>query len=116
MPGMQPKRCSWVNVDDTLMREYHDREWGVPSHDDPTHFEFLVLEAAQAGLSWSIVLNKRQGYRRAFSQFDPRRVARYTQKRIQTLTADPSIVRNRMKIEAAVRNAQVFLAVPDVFG
>ena len=78
MPGMQPKRCSWVNVDDTLMREYHDREWGVPSHDDRTHFEFLVLEAAQAGLSWSIVLKKRDGYRRAFSQFDPEKVARYS--------------------------------------
>src|SRR6059036_1263535 len=111
MPGMQPKRCSWVNGDDTLMREYHDREWGVPSHDDRTHFEFLVLEAAQAGLSWSIVLKKRDSYRRAFSQFDPRKVARYTQKRIQRLTADPSIIRNRMKIEAAVRNARAFLAI-----
>ena len=82
MPGMQPKRCSWVNVDDTLMREYHDREWGVPSHDDRTHFEFLVLEAAQAGLSWSIVLKKRDGYRRAFSQFDPEKVARYSAAQI----------------------------------
>ncbi len=88
-------RCTWVG-DNPLMLEYHDREWGVPVHDDRRHFEFLVLEAAQAGLSWSIVLKKRDGYRRAFSQFDPRKVARYTQKRIQKLTADPSIIRNRM--------------------
>src|ERR1700724_1750694 len=84
MPDVQPKvkRCSWVNVDHELMREYHDREWGVPTHDDRRHFEFLILEAAQAGLSWSIVLNKREGYRRAFSQFDPKKVARYSQARI----------------------------------
>jgi DNA-3-methyladenine glycosylase I len=98
------------------MVEYHDREWGVPVHDDRQHFEFLVLEAAQAGLSWSIVLKKREGYRRAFSQFDPLKVARYTQKRIQKLTADPSIIRNRMKIEAAVRNARAFLTIQDEFG
>src|SRR5437870_12334556 len=116
MPGMQPKRCSWVNVDDTLMREYHDREWGVPSHDDRTHFEFLVLEAAQAGLSWSIVLKKREGYRHAFSDFDPEKVARYTEKRIEKLTRDPAIIRNRLKIEAAVRNAREFLAVQQEFG
>src|SRR5207247_5082203 len=113
MPGMQPKRCSWVNVDDTLMREYHDREWGVPSHDDRTHFEFLILEAAQAGLSWSIVLNKREGYRRAFSQFDPEKVARYSESRIDRLTADPGIIRNRMKITAAVKSAQAVLAVQE---
>ena len=75
MAAAQPKRCSWVNVDDSLMREYHDREWGVPTHDDHRHFEFLILEAAQAGLSWSIVLKKREGYRRAFSEFDPGKVA-----------------------------------------
>ena len=98
------------------MLEYHDREWGVPVHDDSLHFEFLVLEAAQAGLSWSIVLKKREGYRRAFSQFDPRKVARYTKTRIQKLTADPSIIRNRLKIEAAVRNARAFLAIQDEFG
>jgi len=89
MPSMQPKRCSWVNVDHDLMRDYHDREWGVPTHDDRRHFEFLILEAAQAGLSWSIVLSKREGYRRAFSQFDPEKVARYSQARIDKLTADP---------------------------
>src|SRR6266853_2025012 len=116
MPAAEPKRCFWVNVDNALMREYHDREWGVPTHDDRKHFEFLILEAAQAGLSWSIVLNKREGYRRAFSQFDPKKVARYTQKRVEKLTADPSIIRNRMKIEAVVRNARAFLAIQDEFG
>jgi len=116
MPEAQPKRCSWVNVDQALMREYHDREWGVPTHDDRTHFEFLILEAAQAGLSWSIVLNKRDGYRRAFSQFDPKKVARYSEARIDKLTADPGIVRNRLKIAAAVRNARAFLAVQKEFG
>ena len=98
------------------MREYHDREWGVPTHDDRTHFEFLILEAAQAGLSWSIVLNKREGYRRAFSRFDPEKVARYSQSRIDKLTSDPGIVRNRMKIAAAVRNARAFLVVQEEFG
>ena len=116
MPGLQPKRCSWVNVDDTLMREYHDREWGVPTHDDRTHFEFLVLEAAQAGLSWSIVLKKRDGYRRAFSQFDPEKVARYSAARIDKLTAEPGIIRNRLKIAAAVKNARAFLAVQKEYG
>ena len=110
------KRCSWVNVDNALMREYHDREWGVPNHDDRKHFEFLILEAAQAGLSWSIVLNKREGYRRAFSQFDPEKVARYTKAKIDKLTADPGIIRNRMKIEAAVKNARALLAVQEEFG
>ena len=109
-------RCTWVGSGNPLMLEYHDREWGVPVHDDPKHFEFLVLEAAQAGLSWSIVLKKREGYRRAFSQFDPRKVARYTQKRIEKLIADPSIIRNRLKIHAAVRNARAFLAIQDEFG
>jgi DNA-3-methyladenine glycosylase I len=116
MPEAQPKRCSWVNVDQALMREYHDREWGVPTHDDRTHFEFLILEAAQAGLSWSIVLNKRAGYRRAFSHFDPKKVARYSEARIDKLTADPGIVRNRLKIAAAVRNARAFLVVQKEFG
>src|SRR5260221_13609481 len=107
MPNAQPKRCSWVNVDQVLMREYHDREWGVPAHDDRTHFEFLILEAAQAGLRWSIVLNKRKGYRRAFSDFKPEKVARYSTARIDKLTTDPGIIRNRLKIAAAVKNARV---------
>jgi DNA-3-methyladenine glycosylase I len=116
MPSLTLKRCSWVKVDDQLMREYHDQEWGVPTHDDRRHFEFLVLEAAQAGLSWSIVLRKREGYRRAFAQFDPERVARYTEARIDKLATDPGIVRNRLKIAAAVKNARAFLAVQEEFG
>ena len=115
MQDAQPKRCAWVNVDHQLMREYHDREWGVPTHDDRTHFEFLILEAAQAGLSWSTVLNKREGYRRAFSQFDPNKVARYSPARIDKLMADPGIIRNRLKIAAAVKNARLFLAVQEEF-
>ena len=98
------------------MLDYHDREWGVPVHDDRTHFEFLLLEGAQAGLSWSTILRKREAYRRAFSEFDPHKVARYTEKRIQSLVADPGIVRNRMKIEAAVKNARAFLAIQEEFG
>jgi DNA-3-methyladenine glycosylase I len=109
-------RCAWVRRDDPLMLDYHDREWGVPVHDDRKHFEFLVLEAAQAGLSWSIVLNKREGYRRAFSQFDPQRVARFTTQRVEKLMANPAIIRNRLKIEAAVRNARAFLDVQQELG
>src|SRR5947209_1323004 len=116
MPDVQLKRCSWVNVDHQLLREYHDREWGVPTHDDRTHFEFLILEAAQAGLSWAIVLRKREGYRRAFSQFEPEKVARYTDKRVHKLVSDAAIIRNRMKIAAAVTNARAFLAVQEEFG
>ena len=103
-------------MDNPLMVEYHDLEWGVPAHDDRKHFEFLVLEAAQAGLSWSTVLNKREGYRRAFSQFDPLKVARYTDARVKKLTLDPAIIRNRIKIEAAIRNARAFLAVQKELG
>ncbi len=98
------------------MLEYHDREWGVPVHDDRRHFEFLILEGAQAGLSWSTVLRKREGYRRAFSQFEPEKVARFDAKKIHRLTLDPAIIRNRMKIEAAVRNARAFLAIQEAFG
>ena len=112
----EQKRCAWVNVDNILMRDYHDREWGVPVHDDRKHFEFLILEAAQAGLSWSIVLNKREGYRKAFSQFDPEKVARYTKAKIDKLVADPGIIRNRLKIEAAVTNASALLKVQEEFG
>jgi DNA-3-methyladenine glycosylase I len=112
----EQKRCSWVNVDNALLVEYHDREWGVRVHDDRKHFEFLILEAAQAGLSWSIVLNKREGYRRAFSKFDPEKVARYTKAKIDKLVADPEIIRNRLKIEAAVTNARALLAVQKEFG
>ncbi len=109
-------RCSWVNLDDTLLVEYHDREWGVPAHSDRKHFEGLVLSGAQAGLKWSLVLKKREGYRRAFDNFDPDKVARYSEKRIQTLLADSEIIRNRMKIEGAVRNARALLKVQEEFG
>ena len=112
---MITKRCAWVGSD-PMMLQYHDREWGVPVHDDRKHFEFLILEGAQAGLSWSIVLRKREGYRRAFSQFDPQKVARYTEKRIQKLTRDPAIIRNRLKIESAIRNARAFLAIQEEVG
>jgi len=98
------------------MLRYHDREWGVPAHHDRKHFEFLILEGAQAGLSWSTVLRKREGYRRAFSEFDPEKVARYSGKRIQKLLGDPAIIRNRLKIESAIRNAKAFLAVQKEFG
>src|SRR6202030_2812756 len=110
------KRCSWVNVDDPLLLEYHDREWGVPVHSDPKHFEVLVLSGAQAGLNWSLVLKKREGYRRAFDNFDPEKVARYSEKQTRTHLADPQIIRNRMKIEAAVRNARAFLKIREEFG
>ena len=110
------KRCSWVNVDDPLLLEYHDREWGVPVHSDHKHFEVLVLSGAQAGLNWSLVLKKREGYRRAFDSFDPERVARYSEKQRRALLADPQIIRNRMKIEAAVRNARAFLKIQEEFG
>ena len=116
MTNAEQKRCSWVNVDNALLVEYHDHEWGVPSHDDRKHFEFLILEAAQAGLNWSIVLNKREGYRRAFSQFDPEKVARYTKAKIDKLVADPGIIRNRLKIKSAVTNANALLKVQEEFG
>jgi DNA-3-methyladenine glycosylase I len=109
------KRCAWVG-DNPLMIDYHDREWGVPVHDDRKHFEFLVLEAAQAGLSWSIVLNKREGYRKAFAEFEPEKVARFTPSRVEKLVLNPEIIRNRMKIEAAVRNARALLKVQEEFG
>ena len=116
MQARPSKRCAWVGSNNPLMLEYHDLEWGVPVHDDRKHFEFLVLEAAQAGLSWAIVLNKREGYRRAFSRFDPSTVARYTPARIERLVLNPAIIRNRMKIEAAVKNARALLAIQDEFG
>jgi DNA-3-methyladenine glycosylase I len=110
------KRCAWVNLDDPLMLAYHDREWGVPVHDDRRHFEFLILEGAQAGLSWSTVLKKREAYRKAFDHFDPAKVARFTAPRIEKLLQDPGIIRNRLKIDSAVRNAKAFLKVQKEFG
>jgi len=110
------KRCTWVRVDDPLMLQYHDSEWGVPVHDDRKHFEFLILEGAQAGLSWSTVLKKREAYRKAFADFDPAKVARFTPQRIEKLLLDPGIIRNRLKIESAVKNAKAFLKVQQEFG
>jgi DNA-3-methyladenine glycosylase I len=109
-------RCAWGSIEDPKMRAYHDREWGVPVHEDRRHFEFLVLEGAQAGLSWSTILHKRAGYARAFAQFDPQKVARFTAARVDRLVADPGIVRNRRKIESAVQNARAFLAVQRELG
>jgi DNA-3-methyladenine glycosylase I len=109
-------RCAWVNAGDQLMVDYHDREWGVQVRNDRKHFEFLLLEGAQAGLSWSTVLRKREGYREAFSDFDPEKVARYTDAQIAKLLLNPNIIRNRQKIAAAVKNARQFLEVQQEFG
>jgi DNA-3-methyladenine glycosylase I len=98
------------------MEAYHDSEWGVPTHDDCKHFEFLVLEGAQAGLSWRTVLQRREGYRRAFAGFDPEKVARFTPARIEKLLTDPGIIRNRQKVTAAVGNARAFLEIEDELG
>ena len=108
-------RCQWASGDELTIR-YHDEEWGVPVHDDRTLFEFLILEGAQAGLSWNTILNKRQNYRVAFDQFDVRRVAAYDRRKMQKLLKDPGIVRNRLKITSAVGNAKAFLRVAEEFG
>lgn len=110
------KRCPWGKWEDRLYTDYHDKEWGVPVHDDRTMFEFLVLESAQAGLSWETILRKREGYRKAFAGFDYRKVAKFTAKDVNRLLKDASIVRNRAKIEAAINNAQRFLEVQKEFG
>ena len=109
------RRCGWQGMQELYVR-YHDREWGVPLHDDRKLFEFLVLEGAQAGLSWLTILRKREAYRKAFEGFDPARVARYGARDVRRLLADAGIVRNRMKIESAVANARAFLAVQREFG
>jgi DNA-3-methyladenine glycosylase I len=108
-------RCAWSTGTQSMI-DYHDKEWGVPVHDDRTLFEFLILEGAQAGLSWSTILNKRENYRRAFSQFDAGKIARYTDKDVERLMADPGIVRNRLKIAATIQNAKAFLQVQQEFG
>lgn len=107
----EPVRCGWVPGDDPLYLAYHDEEWGVPSHDETHLFEMLVLEGAQAGLSWSTILRKRDGYRRAFEGLDPKVVARFTEKDVSRLLEDPGIVRNRLKVESAVANARAVLEV-----
>ncbi|HXS08679.1 MAG TPA: DNA-3-methyladenine glycosylase I [Candidatus Krumholzibacteria bacterium] len=114
---MAPKtRCSWAGATDPLMIAYHDEEWGVPSHDDRHFFEMLTLEGAQAGLNWRTILYKRDGYRRAFDNFDPRKVARYDARKVKSLLADPGIVRNRLKVASTIDNARAFLAVQKEFG
>jgi DNA-3-methyladenine glycosylase I len=108
------RRCTWATTE--LGIAYHDREWGVPQHDDRVLFEFLILEGAQAGLSWETILRKRENYRKAFDRFDPVKVARYDARRVQKLLADEGIIRNRLKIAAAVQNARSFLQVQREFG
>ena len=107
-------RCEWCLKFDQYVA-YHDEEWGVPVHDDRTHFEFLILEGAQAGLSWSTILKKREGYRKAFAGFDPGKVARFTPARIEKILLDPGIIRNRLKVAAAVNNAKRFLEIQKEF-
>jgi len=109
-------RCGWARPDDPLYLAYHDEEWGVPVHDDRTLFEFLVLEGAQAGLSWRTILGKRARYRQVFARFDPRRVARFGARDVARLLADPGIVRNRLKVAAAIANARAVLAAQREFG
>ncbi len=109
-----PVRCAWASGD--LSIRYHDEEWGVPVHHDGTLFEFLILEGAQAGLSWNTILNKRDNYRKAFEGFDPERVSRYDRRKVDRLLRDPGIVRNRLKISSAIANAQAFLRVQKEFG
>jgi DNA-3-methyladenine glycosylase I len=115
MAGGSVVRCPWPGGD-PLMIDYHDREWGVPLHDDRTHFEFIVLDGAQAGLSWRTVLYKREGYRKAFAGLEPAKVARFDARKVEKLLADPGIIRNRLKIESAIANARAFLEVQEEFG
>ena len=111
----EKNRCGWCG-DDPLYVAYHDEEWGVPVRDDRTLFEFLILEGAQAGLSWSTILNKREGYRRLYDDFDPEKVARYGDAKVAELLTDPAVVRNRAKVAAAIGNAKAFLEVQAEFG
>lgn len=113
--GKSVNRCDWAGTSSETYIRYHDDEWGVPVWDDAKQFEFLVLESAQAGLSWSTILNKRDGYRRAFAGFDAAKVARFSDKRVAKILQDPGIVRNRLKVNAAVNNARRFLEVQDEF-
>jgi DNA-3-methyladenine glycosylase I len=113
-PDTTKPRCTWCGTDPLYVR-YHDQEWGVPVHDERKHFEFLILEGAQAGLSWITILRKRENYREAFAGFDPARVARFGQREVARLLKNPGIVRNRLKIESAVKNARAFLQVQDEF-
>ena len=114
LPSPLRPRCSWARNE--LSIRYHDEEWGRPTHDDRTLFEFLVLEGAQAGLSWDTILNKRDNYRRAFDHFDPQKIARYNRRKVQSLLKDPGIIRNRLKIASTVQNAKAFLQAQEEFG
>jgi DNA-3-methyladenine glycosylase I len=109
-------RCAWVSSDDPLYVAYHDQEWGVPAHEDRTLFEFIILEGFQAGLSWRTILRKRQNFYEAFDAFDPKRIAHYDEQKIAELLSNPGIIRNRLKVNAAVTNARAFLAICDEFG
>jgi len=111
----QIKRCQWAG-DDSLYQQYHDEEWGIPSYDDQHLFEMLILEGAQAGLSWITILKKREGYRKAFDQFDAKKMARYTDKKIEKLLLNPEIVRNRLKVNSARGNARCFLEIQKEYG
>ncbi len=113
---MSVKRCPWASLDDPLYLAYHDEEWGVPSHDDRHLFEMLVLEGAQAGLSWATILRKREGYRKAFAGFDPAKVAKFDSRKVERLLANPGIVRNRAKVAAAIANARTARAVQREYG
>ena len=113
---MVVRRCSWAPTDDPAYLAYHDEEWGVPVHDDVRLFEMLTLEGAQAGLSWATILHKREGYRRAFAGFDPAKVARFTPAKVERLLQDPSIVRNRLKVESTISNARATLSVQKELG
>ena len=112
---MKIMRCPWCLAFEDYIR-YHDEEWGVPVHDDRKHFEFLILEGAQAGLSWATILKKREGYRKNFADFDPVKVARFSETKIEKILTDPGIIRNRLKVKAAVNNAKRFLEVQKEFG
>ena len=109
------KRCEWGNQS-VLYQQYHDEEWGVPLHDDTRLFKFLILEGAQAGLSWETILKKREGYREAFDQFDAEKIAKYSDDKIESLLQNPNIIRNRLKVKSAVLNAQLFLEVQKEYG
>ena len=110
------RRCPWSESVEPDYRRYHDTEWGVPVHDDRTHFEFLILEGAQAGLSWAIILRKREGYRKAFADFAPQRVARFNRRSVERLVNDAGIIRNRLKIVSTIGNARAFLDIQEEFG
>ncbi|MGE0251633.1 MAG: DNA-3-methyladenine glycosylase I [Dongiaceae bacterium] len=112
----QKTRCAWVGINKPFYEEYHDKEWGIPVHDDQRHFEMLILEGAQAGLSWETVLKKREAYRKAFKKFDPKKVAKMSDAELEKLLLNPGIIRNRLKVFAARKNARAFLEIQKEFG